>query len=93
MNLQSQTYQRAVKFGDYEGWYQVSNSAAQSQLIVQLSSHLSPVLMPVLALIRAQFDVEANPSIIASHLDSHYVLAKQLQITPGLRVPGAFSII
>jgi AraC family transcriptional regulator of adaptative response / DNA-3-methyladenine glycosylase II len=92
VNVHTQTYQRAVKYGDYEGWYQVSNSAAQSQLIVQLSSNLSPVLMPVLSLIRAQFDAEANPSIIASHLDSHYLLAKQLQKTPGLRVPGAFSI-
>lgn len=92
VDLQNETYQRAVAIADLRGWIQVAHCPEQSQLLVRISSNLSSALMPVLAKIRAQFDVEANPIVITAHLASDDILAKQILITPGLRVPGSFSL-
>jgi AraC family transcriptional regulator of adaptative response / DNA-3-methyladenine glycosylase II len=47
--------------------------------------------MPLLAKVRQQFDLEANPTIIAEHLQDDTLLAQQMERTPGLRVPGSFD--
>ena len=92
VDLHTESYQRAVHIAGYSGWFQVQHADQPAQLVVRISHHLSPVLMPVLAQIRAQFDVEANPAVIASHLNQHALFAAQIQKTPGLRVPGSFSL-
>jgi len=74
-----------------QGWIKVAHLVKEQQLEVQVSNQLAPVLMALLARIRQQFDLDANPTIVASHLASDSLLAPQLKITPGLRVPGAFD--
>jgi len=74
-----------------QGWLKVSHLSDEHQLKVQVSSNLSPVLMPLLAQVRQQFDLDANPTIIQEHLAADPLLAKQIQRTPGLRVPGTFN--
>jgi AraC family transcriptional regulator of adaptative response / DNA-3-methyladenine glycosylase II len=47
--------------------------------------------MPLLARVRSQFDLDANPSIIESQLSQDPLIAARLDSMPGLRVPGAFD--
>ncbi|PRC91115.1 DNA-3-methyladenine glycosylase 2 family protein [Solimicrobium silvestre] len=95
VNKQQRYYVRSVNFWhgkeQLQGWLKVSNLSKEQQLEVQLSSNFSPVLMPLLAKVRQQFDLDANPTIVEAHLSSDPLLAAQIKRTPGLRVPGAFN--
>lgn len=74
-----------------QGWIKVAHLAKEQQLEVQVANSLTPVLMPLLARIRQQFDLDANPTSVESHLASDPLLTSQIKRTPGLRVPGAFD--
>ena len=84
-------YVRSVLIDEKTGWIKVSHFADNNQLGLQVSPELTPVLMPLLAKVRQQFDLEAHPQTIHSHLYEDVMLAGQIQHTPGLRVPGAFN--
>lgn len=78
-------YFRTVRFGKEQGWLTVEPIRGKNALCVKLSFSLVPVLLPVLARVKALFDLAAEPEEIAAHLGSlalHH---------PGLRVPGAFD--
>jgi len=74
-----------------QGWLNVSHLIEEQQIELQISNQLSPVLMPLLARVRQQFDLDANPTVVACHLAADPLLAIQIQRTPGLRVPGTFD--
>jgi AraC family transcriptional regulator of adaptative response / DNA-3-methyladenine glycosylase II len=74
-----------------EGWYKVTHVPQEQQVHVEIASQLTRILMPLMARIRQQFDLDANPLIIAAHLRSDAVLDALIQKTPGLRVPGSFD--
>ncbi|MFC3107563.1 DNA-3-methyladenine glycosylase family protein, partial [Undibacterium arcticum] len=61
------------------------------QLRLHVSASLAGVLMPLLARVRSQFDLDANPAVIAAHLAQDAGLAPQIAAQAGLRVPGAFE--
>jgi AraC family transcriptional regulator of adaptative response / DNA-3-methyladenine glycosylase II len=82
---------RSVRIGDIAGWMRVAHVPAKRQLELQLSPTLAPVLMPLLARVRAQFDLDANPAVIEAHLRGDPLLATRIRSAPGLRVPGAFD--
>ena len=84
-------YVRSVQLDGKYGWIRVTHLPERCQLALQVAPSLSSVLMPLLARVRTQFDLEANPSVIQSHLASDPLLAAQMARTPGLRVPGAFD--
>lgn len=84
-------YSRTVRIGECEGWVQLSHLPERQQLALSVSSALQSVLMPLIERLRNQFDLEANPAMIAQHLQQDPRLAAQLLKTPGLRVPGAFD--
>ena len=90
--VHDQAYLRSVDINGKSGWIKVTHLPDRGQLALQVSPNLSSVLMPLLARVRAQFDLEANPSVIQAHLASDDLLAQQMARTPGLRVPGAFDI-
>ena len=85
-------YVRSVRMDDKTGWIKVTHLPERGQLALQVAPSLSSVLMPLLAKVRTQFDMEANPSVIQAHLASDSLLAQQMARTPGLRVPGAFDV-
>jgi AraC family transcriptional regulator of adaptative response / DNA-3-methyladenine glycosylase II len=85
------TYQRSVRLEQTEGWLQVRHRPERRQLEVQVAPALAGMLMPLLARVRAQFDLDANPEIIEAHLRRDPLLAARLAATPGVRVPGAFD--
>lgn len=87
-----QAYVRSIQLEGKTGWIKVTHLPQRQQLALQVAPELSAVLMPLLARVRTQFDLEANPGVIQSHLGSDPLLAQQMARTPGLRVPGAFDI-
>ena len=85
-------YVRSVQMEGKTGWIKVTHLPERGQLALQVAPSLSTVLMPLLAKVRTQFDLDANPTVIQSHLQDDALLAQQMARTPGLRVPGAFDI-
>ncbi|HEY8605738.1 MAG TPA: AlkA N-terminal domain-containing protein [Noviherbaspirillum sp.] len=85
------SYARSVRFGAAAGWLRVTQLAERSQLEAEVSASLSAVLMPLLAKLRSQFDLDANPAVIEAHLAADPLLASRIAAAPGLRVPGAFD--
>ncbi len=84
-------YVRSVRLGGVEGWLRVSHLAARSQVRVEAAGSLAPLLMPLAARVRSQFDLDANPAAIEAHLAQDDLLAAAIAQAPGLRVPGAFE--
>ncbi len=83
--VEGDRYSRTVCLGQQHGWLSVEPHKGKNALRVKLSLSLVPVLLPVLARVKALFDLTAEPQQIAAHLGSlalHH---------PGLRVPGAFD--
>ena len=85
------TYLRSVRTGDADGWLRVTHLPVRQQLELEVSPSLAAVLMPLLARVRTQFDLDANPSVIEAHLRADPLLAARIDAMPGLRVPGAFD--
>jgi AraC family transcriptional regulator, regulatory protein of adaptative response / DNA-3-methyladenine glycosylase II len=83
--VEGDLYFRTVCLSQQHGWLSVEPIKGKNSLRVKLSLSLVPVLLPVLARLKALFDLAAEPRQIAAHLGS-LVLHH-----PGLRVPGAFD--
>jgi AraC family transcriptional regulator of adaptative response / DNA-3-methyladenine glycosylase II len=84
-------YARTVKLGDATGWIKVTQSRKKDALMVELTHSLTPVLPALLSRLRALFDLNARPDLIAKHLCRDARLKSAVRTNPGLRVPGAFN--
>jgi AraC family transcriptional regulator of adaptative response / DNA-3-methyladenine glycosylase II len=84
-------YLRSVRMDEHEGWFRVTHLAGRNQLALEIAPSLSPVLMPLVTRVRAQFDLDANPSVIEEHLRRDPLLARGIEAQPGIRVPGTFD--
>lgn len=84
-------YLRSVRIDDACGWLRVSHLPKRHQLELEVAPSLSPVLMSLLARVRSQFDLDANPAIIEAHLCQDPLLGPRIDAMPGLRVPGTFD--
>jgi AraC family transcriptional regulator, regulatory protein of adaptative response / DNA-3-methyladenine glycosylase II len=85
------SYARTVKLGDATGWIKVTQSRKKHALLVELTHSLTPVLPALLSRVRALFDLNARPDLIAKHLRKDPRLKSAVRANPGLRVPGAFN--
>ncbi len=84
-------YARTVHIGQAKGWVRVTQSAKKHALSVEFTHSLTPVLPALLGRLRALFDLDARPDLIARHLCRDRRLAPAVKANPGLRVPGAFN--
>ena len=95
IDLQKLSYCRTVWHADGQGWIRLTQDAVRNQLQLELAPELVPVLakilMPLLATLRQQFDLDANPGVIEAHLRAEPMFARHLAERPGLRVPGTFD--
>jgi AraC family transcriptional regulator of adaptative response / DNA-3-methyladenine glycosylase II len=80
-------YYRLV--GGYE--IMVTNVADKSQLAVHIPVELSRQAHHILGKVRALFDLNANPLVIAEALLADPQLARLIATYPGLRVPGCWD--
>jgi AraC family transcriptional regulator, regulatory protein of adaptative response / DNA-3-methyladenine glycosylase II len=85
------SYARTVQMGSAKGWIRVRQSETQHVLLVEFTNTLTPVLPALLGRVRALFDLDARPDVIAKRLRRDARLAGAVRANPGLRVPGAFS--
>ena len=85
------SYARTVRLGEATGWIRVTQSPKQRALVVEFTHTLTPVLPALLSRVRALFDLNARPDLIAGHLRKDGRLAAAVKANPGLRVPGAFN--
>ncbi|WP_136918574.1 DNA-3-methyladenine glycosylase 2 [Polyangium aurulentum] len=84
-------YRRTVRLGGAVGWVAVTGEPNRPALRASVSLSLAGVLVPLVARLRALFDLDAHPSAIAAHLAHDPLLAPLVERCPGLRVPGAFD--
>ena len=85
------SYARTVQLGDAKGWIRVTQSRRAHALMVDVTHGLIPVLPALLSRVRALFDLDARPDVIATHLKKDARLRSSVRARPGLRVPGAFN--
>ena len=85
------SYARTVQLGEAKGWIRITQSKQKHALMVEFTHTLTPVLPALLSRIRALFDLNARPDLIAKHLRKDARLAAAIAANPGLRVPGAFN--
>jgi AraC family transcriptional regulator of adaptative response / DNA-3-methyladenine glycosylase II len=85
------SYARTVQLGKPKGWIRVTQSRNQHALLVEFTHTLTPMLPALLSRVRALFDLDARPDVIARRLAKDARLAATVRANPGLRVPGAFN--
>jgi len=84
------SYARTVQLGTARGWIRVTHAKKTRALVVEFTHSLTLVLPALLSRIRALFDLDARPDLIARHLRKDARLAAAVRANPGRRVPGAF---
>lgn len=84
-------YRRGVRLGSSRGWVSVRADGKRNALRARVSLSLAPVLTALVAQLRAVFDLDAHPTVIAEQLRQDSLLAASIAAHPGLRVPGAFN--
>jgi AraC family transcriptional regulator of adaptative response / DNA-3-methyladenine glycosylase II len=85
------SYARTVQLGRSKGWISVTQSKKKHALMVEFTHSLTPVLPALLSRVRALFDLNARPDLIAKHLRKDARLKSAVTANPGMRVPGAFN--
>ena len=86
-----EAYSRTVSLGDARGWIRVTHAPGKRALLLEFTHTLTPALPALLCRVRALFDLNARPDMIAKHLARDARLARAVKGNPGLRVPGAFN--
>ena len=84
-------YRRTVRLGESAGWVSVAPDSGRPALRAAVSLSLVGALLPLAARLRALFDLDARPEVIAAHLGGDGLLAQEVRRRPGLRVPGALD--
>jgi AraC family transcriptional regulator of adaptative response / DNA-3-methyladenine glycosylase II len=84
-------YRRTVSIGTNAGEISVGLDQSAAHLRARISLSLAPKLMAIVTRLRALFDLDAQPTIIADHLRADPFLKPAVARSPGLRVPGAFD--
>ncbi len=90
-HVAADSYARTVRLGGHTGWIRVTHAEGRHALLVEFSHTLAPVLPALLGRLRAMFDLDARPDLIAEHLAKDATLRDAVLANPGLRVPGAFD--
>ena len=87
-------YGRTVQLEGETGFVLVESASAPARRVshvsVSISESLVPVLMPLLARLRQLFDLDAQPTLIDSHL-ARGPLRAVVARRPGIRIPGALD--
>ncbi len=82
------TYRRTVRVDDASGVLEVAHDPERRRLVLRAPMTLAPHVARLVARTRAQFDLDADPGLLAAHLDADPLLAGR---PAGLRVPGAWD--
>lgn len=86
--IEAGRYRRTVRVDDATGVLEVAHDAAHHRLILHVPTSLAPHVAHLVARARALFDLDADPGVLAAHLDADPLLTGR---PAGLRVPGAWD--
>lgn len=90
--VDGERYLRTVVLDGHRGQVAVDRPDGTTHALrAEVSLSLVPVLMPLLARLKAAFDLDAEPDAIVAHLAGDDVLGDLVTARPGLRVPGGFD--
>jgi len=89
--IEGGAYRRTVRLGGRTGWISVTRDRSRPALLVEVSPSLVAALLPLLTRLRALFDLDAHPAVVAAALRRDPLLAPSVRQNPGLRVAGAFD--
>lgn len=89
--IEGTAYRRTVRVGSRTGWISVTRDPRRDALRAEVSLSLASALLPIVARLRALFDLDAHPQAVASALRRDLLLAPSVRRVPGLRVNGAFD--
>ena len=81
-------YGRTVKLGRYRGVVFLEHAPRGSQILLDLSLGLLPVLMPLIARLRRVCDLDAEPAVIEAHLASAGLEPERVTTRPRHRREG-----
>lgn len=84
-------YARTVRLGGALGTVKVAPAPGRPWLVAEASLSLAGALAPLVARLRALFDLDAQPAAVAGHLRRDPLLRASVRRRPGLRLPGAFD--
>ncbi|MEI6224264.1 MAG: AlkA N-terminal domain-containing protein [Deltaproteobacteria bacterium] len=84
-------YRRTVRVDRARGWVSVTADPSRPVLRAEFSPSLAPVRRALAARLRALFDLDADPAVVAAALRKDRLLAPSVRRNPGLRVNGAFD--
>ena len=84
-------YRRTVVLGRRVGWLAVAPWEGRPALRARVAPSLAPCLMEVAARLKAVFDLDARPDLVAAHLERDATVGPLVRARPGLRVPGTFD--
>jgi AraC family transcriptional regulator of adaptative response / DNA-3-methyladenine glycosylase II len=85
------SYRRVAYVDGRTGDIAIAPHRDRDALVLRAAPALLPVVMPLVARVRALFDLDARPDVIARALGRDRVLAALVRRRPGLRVPGALD--
>lgn len=96
--VDDRTWMRTVRIGDDVGSVRVQpaprahgRQGGVHALVAHVSLSLRACLVTIASRLRALFDLDAQPNVIADHLARDRRLAPLVAREPGLRLPGAFD--
>jgi AraC family transcriptional regulator, regulatory protein of adaptative response / DNA-3-methyladenine glycosylase II len=81
-------YRRSIRVASATGVLEVTQDPKRQRLVLHVPMALAPHVALLAARVRALFDLDADPELIAAHLDGDPVLAGR---PAGLRVPGTWD--
>ncbi len=90
-SVESGRYRRSVALGEFRGLIEVvPDPRGRAALLLRAPVEASAELGVIARRLRALFDMDADPAVIAAQLGASPRLAKLVKAAPGLRVPGAW---
>jgi AraC family transcriptional regulator of adaptative response / DNA-3-methyladenine glycosylase II len=90
-SLAPNRYRRTVNIDGQHGWIEVRRVPGENHLQARIRIGNATKLIDVVARLRRQFDLDADPQEIATQLRSDRRLAPLVRAYPGLRIPGAWD--
>lgn len=85
------SYRRSIVIDGDAGWFEVTRRADDEALSLRVSIPRPSLLGPLVARVRRQFDVDAEPAAIAAVLSRSALLRPLVDNWPGQRLPGAWD--
>src|SRR5262249_3440236 len=87
----SGAYRRTFAHGGKSGLLQVTHDERRRALLARVRFSEPLALLPIVARLRALFDLAADPGVVARHFRHDPVLGHLVERRPGLRLPGSWD--